>query len=283
MMRRSRSLDTTAVLMVPIYDEWHHGADLLMIPVPEEEEEEQQQQQQQAQQDRRDTPVRPPTPPPKPQLPLDCEDWDDYLSWRRTAEAACKSSPALLLERGAAYHHNSNNNNNTRHHQYRRPTGAAAAAAAAAAAPTTTTTADHGIMVPTAPKDEILRGFEEWKDYLAQTSRASSRRAAATRPVSIVSTASTMTTATTATTATTSTTDRRFKRSSMCSISSTKSGKPRSLRRCSRSRHLRAYYSEGSLSTARHDQRDGKLPNPPPLPPPVLHLIIGDKFLESRG
>ncbi|KUI70875.1 hypothetical protein VM1G_06229 [Cytospora mali] len=44
----------------------------------------------------------------------------------------------------------------------------------------------------------------------------------------------------------------------MCSISSTKSGKPRSLRRCSRSRHLRAYYSEGSLSTARNNQRGGE-------------------------
>lgn len=236
--RRSICLD--AVLMVPIYDERQQGADLLMIPVPDEKENRQQTQEpsrqessppqqkelpqpqpqlpqlpqlqqpqpqpQQLQQrhPRIDTPsARPPTPPPKPQLPLDCQDWEDYLTWRRTeamtsTTATGKIPPAALDQRPLA-----------------------------------------------APKEDIIRGFEEWKEYLAQ-SRAASKRGA--RPLSIISTATCSTLGGGA---------RSLKRTSMCSISSTKSGKPRSLRRCSRSRHLRAYYSEGSLSTARRG--DGKL------------------------
>ncbi|KUI54642.1 hypothetical protein VP1G_02045 [Cytospora mali] len=245
-MNRSRGMDADTVLMVPFYDERQQGADLLMIPVsdnssrpqlPEPQQPQlplpqpqprlpqpqpqllqpqlplpQPRPQRQQQQRHVEPPIaRPPTPPPKPQLPLDCSDWDDYILWRRAADSAASSSTPASSEGS----------------RRRRP-------AAAAAYPSP----------PTAPKEDILRGFEEWKEYLA-ASRAASRRGG--RPISIISTSTTTTTG-----------GRSFKRSSMCSISSTKSGKPRSLRRCSRSRHLRAYYSEGSLSTARNNQRGGE-------------------------
>lgn len=178
--KRSEGVDNTAIFMVPVYDDRHQGAELLIISPLKP-----------SHQDRSDTPARAPTPPPKPVIPRQCEDWDDFISWRKT-EAMCKASKS-----------------------------------------------EKPRLVNSA-KEDIMRGFEEWKDYLSQM-RIPGRRA---RPVSIVSTA---------------TGGRNLARSSMCSIStvsSTSSSKARSLRKTSRSRHLRAYYSMGSLLRNRFNPRD---------------------------
>lgn len=181
--KQSEGADNTAIFMVPIYDERHQGADLLIVSPSKVS----------PQQDRSDTPARAPTPPPKPVIPQQCEDWDDFISWRKS-EAMCKAVSKPRLANSA--------------------------------------------------KEDIMRGFEEWKDYLSQM-RIPGRRA---RPVSIVSTA---------------TGGRSMARSSMCSVStvsSTSSSKARSLRKTSRSRHLRAYYSMGSLLRNRFSPRDnGKI------------------------
>lgn len=157
--------------MVPIYDDRHQGADLLIVSPSKVNHH-----------DRSDTPARAPTPPPKPVIPRQCEDWDDFISWRKS-EAMCKASKSEKPR------------------------------------------------LANSAKEDIMRGFEEWKDYLSQM-RIPGRRA---RPVSIMSTG---------------TNGRSLARSSMCSVStvsSTSSSRARSLRKTSRSRHLRAYYSMGSL------------------------------------
>lgn len=180
--KQSEGADNTAIFMVPIYDERHQGADLLIVSPSKVS----------PQQDRSDTPARAPTPPPKPVIPRQCEDWDDFISWRKS-EAMCKAVSKSEKPRLA-----------------------------------------------NSAKEDIMRGFEEWKDYLSQM-RIPGRRA---RPVSIVSTA---------------TGGRSMARSSMCSVStvsSTSSSKARSLRKTSRSRHLRAYYSMGSLLRNRFSPRD---------------------------
>lgn len=166
--------------MVPVYDDRHQGADLLIVSPSKVSPSKV------SHHDRSETPARAPTPPPKPVIPQQCEDWDDFISWRKT-EAGCRASSKSEKPRLA-----------------------------------------------NSAKEDIMRGFEEWKDYLSQM-RIPGRRA---RPVSILSTATT-------------TAGRNLaNRSSMCSVStvsSTSSSKARSLRKTSRSRHLRAYYSMGSL------------------------------------
>ncbi|KAL1879227.1 hypothetical protein Daus18300_001806 [Diaporthe australafricana] len=175
--------------MVPVYDDRHQGADLLIISPLKV-----------SHQERSETPGRAPTPPPKPVIPRQCEDWDDFISWRKS-EAMCKASkpekPRLV----------------------------------------------------NSAKEDIMRGFEEWKDYLSQM-RIPGRRA---RPVSFMST---------------STTGRSLARSSMCSVSSTGSSKARSLRRSSRSRHLRAYYSMGSLLRNKFSPRDNE-----PVISPIADIL----------
>lgn len=182
--KRSEGADSTAIFMVPIYDERHQGADLLIVSPSKV-----------SHQDRSETPARAPTPPPKPVIPRQCEDWDDFISWRKS-EAVCKASRSEKPR------------------------------------------------LANSAKEDIMRGFEEWKDYLSQM-RIPGRRA---RPVSIMSTG---------------TAARSLARSSMCSVStvsSTSSSKARSLRKTSRSRHLRAYYSMGSLLRNRFSPRgDGML------------------------
>lgn len=176
----SEGSDNTAIFMVPVYDERHQGADLLIVSPSKV-----------SHQDRSETPARAPTPPPKPVIPRQCEDWDDFISWRKS-EAMCKASRS----------------NKPR--------------------------------LANSAKEDIMRGFEEWKDYLSQM-RIPGRK---TRPVSIMSTG---------------TAGRSMARSSMCSVStvsSTSSSRARSLRKTSRSRHLRAYYSMGCLLRNRFSARD---------------------------
>lgn len=178
--KRSERVDNTAIFLVPIYDERHQGAELLIVsPLKVSHE------------DRSETPARAPTPPPKPVIPRQCEDWDDFISWRKS-EAVCKASKS------------------------------------------------HRPRLANSAKEDIMRGFEEWKDYLSQM-RIPGRKA---RPVSIMST---------------QTAGRSLARSSMCSVStvsSTSSSRARSLRKTSRSRHLRAYYSMGCLLRNRFSPRD---------------------------
>lgn len=100
-----------------------------------------------------------------------------------------------------------------------------------------------------------MRGFEEWKDYLSQM-RIPGRRA---RPTSIVST---------------KTTSRSLARSSMCSVStvsSTSSTKTKSLRKTSRSRHLRAYYSMGCLLRNRFSPNGNGMLS---IPRPSLRILV---------
>ncbi|ROW10788.1 hypothetical protein VPNG_05370 [Cytospora leucostoma] len=231
----------------------------------------------------------PPTPPPHSKSPLDYEDWEDYLaSLRRaeptppprTTEVAAGKIPTPPEEyereyeeeyyeedeqeeeeyqRGVEYHRGDDYQrgeeeaelepeeeeeeeaeavediepptHHHHHHHHHSPT-----ANTFPTTPSSTTT-------PTAPKEEILRGIEEWKEYLSQNRAADWRRA---RPASAVS-SSTMSTS------------RSGKRSSLLSMASSIS-KPRSLRRCTRSRHLRAYYSEGALATtARNNNGRGEV------------------------
>ncbi|POS72479.1 hypothetical protein DHEL01_v209130 [Diaporthe helianthi] len=181
--------------MVPVYDDRHQGADLLIVSPSKVNHHH----------DRSETPARAPTPPPKPVIPQQCEDWDDFISWRKT-EAVCKASSRLEKPRLA-----------------------------------------------NSAKEDIMRGFDEWKDYLSQM-RIPGRRA---RPVSIVSTA---------------TGGRGLaNRSSMCSVStvsSTSSSKARSLRKTSRSRHLRAYYSMGSLLRTRFNPSNNE-----PVISPIADIL----------
>lgn len=185
--KHSEKVDNTAIFMVPIYDERHQGAELLIVSPSKV-----------SHQDHPETPSRAPTPPPKPVIPRQCEDWDDFISWRKS-EAICKASRSEKPR------------------------------------------------LANSAKEDIMRGFEEWKDYLSQM-RIPGRRA---RPVSIMSTG---------------TAGRSLARSSMCSVStvsSTSSSRARSLRKTSRSRHLRAYYSMGCLLRNRFSPRDnGMLPIP---------------------
>ncbi|KAJ0122302.1 hypothetical protein J7T55_002815 [Diaporthe amygdali] len=193
--KRSQGVENTAIFMVPVYDDRHQGADLLIIPAPKASPGPKT-----SPQERSETPARAPTPPPKPVIPRQCQDWDDFISWRKS-EAICKASKSEKPR------------------------------------------------LANSAKEDIMRGFEEWKDYLAQM-RIPGRKA---RPVSIMST---------------STTGRSMARSSMCSISSTSSGKARSLRRSSRSRHLRAYYSMGSLLRNKFSLRDNE-----PVISPIADIL----------
>lgn len=198
--QRSEGADSTAIFMVPIYDERHQGADLLIVSPSKV-----------GHQERSLTPARAPTPPPKPVIPQQCEDWDDFISWRKS-EAMCKALKP------------------------------------------------HRPRLANSAKEDIMRGFEEWKDYLSQM-RIPGRRA---RPVSVVSTG---------------TAGRSLARSSMCSVStvsSTSSSKARSLRKTSRSRHLRAYYSMGCLLRNRFSPRDNGMLQIAPKPPTIEQIIDTD-------
>ncbi|KAI7779809.1 hypothetical protein LA080_000307 [Diaporthe eres] len=190
--KHSEKVDNTAIFMVPIYDERHQGAELLIVSPSKV-----------SHQDHPETPSRAPTPPPKPVIPRQCEDWDDFISWRKS-EAICKASRSEKPR------------------------------------------------LANSAKEDIMRGFEEWKDYLSQM-RIPGRRA---RPVSIMSTG---------------TAGRSLARSSMCSVStvsSTSSSRARSLRKTSRSRHLRAYYSMGCLLRNRFSPRDNE-----PVISPIADIL----------
>lgn len=120
MAQSQDALQASALLIVPVYDEQQHGADLVMLPIfaPEEDNKEGRsscQQQQQQQRKQQQEPQRPqqhkqqqqhrhqqylqpgpsssssrtttpaaPTPPPKPQLPDGCQDWDHYLAQKKS-------------------------------------------------------------------------------------------------------------------------------------------------------------------------------------------------------
>lgn len=103
-MSQSDTLLASAVLIVPVYDEQQQGADLLMLPIftPEEEknadtlqqdhrhqnpqrQHQHTHQQLAADQSSRTTTPAAPTPPPKPQLPDGCQDWDHYLSQKKSS------------------------------------------------------------------------------------------------------------------------------------------------------------------------------------------------------
>ncbi|KAJ4397565.1 hypothetical protein N0V93_001796 [Gnomoniopsis smithogilvyi] len=85
----NRHHEASAVLIVPIIDERHHGADLLMIPISDDNKNFSRRPQEKSSpststpSSRTETPAAP-TPPPKPQLPKGCDDWDSYLSQKKS-------------------------------------------------------------------------------------------------------------------------------------------------------------------------------------------------------
>lgn len=90
-----RSLLASAVLIVPLMDESH--ADLLMIPISDDNRRFHKPQRHHqhspsssssttSNNSRTETPAAP-TPAPKPQLPEEFEDWDSYLSQRKSSTA----------------------------------------------------------------------------------------------------------------------------------------------------------------------------------------------------
>lgn len=246
-MTPSSRLTASAVLIVPIYDEGQQGADLLMIPIADKKSPSQPAQDSPPT-SRTETPAAP-TPPPKPRLPKGCDDWDSYLSQK-------KSTATLPLY--------ANDNEVEQVDDAPR--------------------AEDDPSRIQSPELSFKHSFESlgWRDCLAQSSRQRAHARALRRRPSVatvagtyqlaaaagssalslrsakrLSNASTLTTNTIATVATapcvlTSTGRKRLSAASTLttsSISSTASnGKPRSLRRINRTRHLRAYYSDLSLS-----------------------------------
>lgn len=258
-MPQPDSLLASAVLIVPVYDEQQHGADLLMLPIftPEEEEKkaspsqqharhqpiqhqyqqqqqqhqhqhQYQQQQQATDQSSRTTTPAAPTPPPKPQLPDGCQDWDHYLSQKKST----MTLPIYLDSKTIA--------------------------------------ADRQQI--RSPELNFNHSFEEfgWRDCLSQQQKQQQqprynandlrrRPSAATvgcgaslraRRLSTASTLTTMTTATVPILGSSSMSIRSAKRLSNASTLTTSTmssvKKPRGLRRICHSRHLRTYYSEGT-------------------------------------
>lgn len=256
-MSPASHLTASAVLIVPIYDDAHEGADLLMIPISDKKSPiEPARQEDSPTTGRTETPAAP-TPPPKPQLPEGCDDWDSYLSQKKST---------------ATLPHYVNETEDDE---------------ANAGAPR-----EEDVPRLQSPELNFKHSFEHlgWRDCLAQSSRQRAharalrrRPSAATvlgtyqpagaassalslRSAKRLSNASTLTANTVATApcilassaSSTSTSRKRLSAASTLttsSIGSTASGKPRSLRRINRTRHLRAYYSDMSLAPLRGMRR----------------------------
>lgn len=317
-MSPSSHLDASAVLIVPIYDDTHEGADLLMIPISDNRNSnfnknvnnnttannnnkrlssssQAPSPQQPTSARRTETPAAP-TPPPKPRLPEGCDDWDSYLSQ--------KKSTATL-----PHYDNDNNNNDDDdninninflpHELEPLPEHQ----------PQQTQQTEAGPLEPPrlqSPELNFKHSFENlgWRDCLAQSTRqraharalrrrpsaatviglstgyyppstsayyqpetlmaaAASSSAVSLRSTKRLSSASTLTINTVATApcvlgrsakrlSAASTLTTASMGSLLSSSASTMSGgKPRSLRRINRTRHLRAYYSDGAASLRR--------------------------------
>lgn len=324
-MSPSSHLDASAVLIVPIYDEMHEGADLLMIPISDNKNSSHKQRpsssskasfsssssspQQPTSARRTETPAAP-TPPPKPRLPEGCDDWDSYLSQKKSTATLphydndndddddnfLPHELEPLPEHQPQHQHQ-----HTRHqpqHQH------------------TQTQPEAGAPEPPrlqSPELNFKHSFEHlgWRDCLAQSTRqraharALRRRPSAATVIGLntgyyppstsasyycqqpdlaassavslraakrLSNASTLTVNTVNTVATAPCVLTRgysganaakrlsaastLTTASMGSLLSTAStstmgGKPRSLRRIHRTRHLRAYYSDGAASLRR--------------------------------
>lgn len=191
-----------------------------------------------------------PTPPPKPQLPQGCQDWDSYLTQKKsTATLPHYDNEEPLQENSLRIQSPELNFKHSFENlgwrdcltTQQRPRGYA-----------TTTTANTTKTLRRRPSVATVIGT-----YHLGSSTASLRSAKR------LSNASTLTTHTAATVpcilSSSSSSSRAYKRLSnastlttattatFSSISSSGSGKPRSLRRIHRTRHLRAYYSDGSL------------------------------------
>lgn len=260
-MSPSSHLTASAVLIVPIYDETNQGADLLMIPISDKKSPVQTQaattsttspesHSPRPTTGRTETPAAP-TPPPKPRLPEGCDDWDSYLSQKKSTATLARYGPDADAD------------------EVRAPQEE-----------------DDALPRLQSPELNFKHSFEHlgWRDCLAPSTRqraharALRRRpsaatvytaAAATagvvsssalslRSAKRLSNASTLTVATApciltrSSSSGTSTSRKRLSAASTLttsSIGSTASnGKPRSLRRINRTRHLRAYYSDMSLA-----------------------------------
>lgn len=222
------------VLIVPIYDDIHHGADLLMIPISDNKSNKSNK----TGRDTKDSDSRTespaaPTPPPKPELPKGCQDWDAFLSQKKSTATLPRYDPEAVPETSPRIQ---------------------------------------------SPELNFKHSFEHlgWRDCLAQSQRQRSHARALRRRPSLAATvigtysntassaaslrsakrlsnASTLTanTAATAPCYLGSASYKRLSAASTLTTSTTSSmGKPRSLRRINRARHLRAYYSDGSLLRA---------------------------------
>lgn len=245
-MSPSSHLMASAVLIVPILDEKHHGADLLMIPISDSTKTASPKTTPPESESRTGTPAAP-TPPPKPELPEGCSDWDAYLSQKKSTATL----PILDAHEDKA-----------------------------ARIPS------PGLR---SPELNFKHSFESlgWRDCLSQRHRHPSARPLRRRPSAAtvlgtmyapgagggggggagggdaqslrsakrLSGASTLTANTVATAPPCLLSSRAYKRLSNASTLTTSSagggGKPRSIRRINRTRHLRSYYSDGSVLKAR--------------------------------
>lgn len=297
----NRHRRASTVLIVPIIDERHHGADLLMIPISDDNKKFSRPQEQKSQSpstpsNRTDTPAAP-TPPPKPQLPQGCEDWDSYLSQKKSTAtlplfkdeaewikpAARIQSPELNFKHSfeqlgwrdclnKAQRQKANARAKTLRHQ----------ASGVTLAPTV-----YSANSPEEPSSSAVSLHSTKR--LSNASTLDTNAATAAAPFFLPSTvykrlsnASTLTTNTapcvlggsavrnakrlsvsstlTANTIATvpcylSSSYKRLSNASTLTTSTfssiTSNGKPRSLRRINRARHLRTYYSDGSLLRGR--------------------------------
>lgn len=235
-MSQSDSLLASALLIVPVYDEQQDGADLLMLPIftPEEkagssqQHQHQYQQQQVSDQSSRTTTPAAPTPPPKPQLPDGCQDWDHYLSQKKSTMTLpiYLDNKSIAADRKQIRSPELNFNHSFEAYGWR----------------------DCISQRHKQPQQQRYNANElRRRPSAATVGCGASLRA---RRLSTASTLTTMTTATVPILGSSSMSIRSAKRLSNASTLTTSTfssvKKPRGLRRICHSRHLRTYYSEGT-------------------------------------
>ncbi|PSR88493.1 hypothetical protein BD289DRAFT_232978 [Coniella lustricola] len=204
---------------------------------------------------RTETPAAP-TPPPKPELPEDCRDWDAYLAKKKSTatlplvciiddqedQQPCDITPALeAIQSPEVNFKHSFEDLGWRDcltHRQRHPAARPLRRRPSAATVIGLTNPYPGVHNTTTSNNSSsavsLRSAKRLSN--ASTLTANTINTVATAPCYLSSRAyKRLSNASTLTTLTTST------------MSSVNNGKPRSIRRINRTRHLRAYYSDGSL------------------------------------
>lgn len=253
-MAQPESFMASAVLIVPVYDEKHQGADLLMMPIFNPDDERHAPPAAPAAATTRATTAHTsgtqtpgaPTPPPKPQLPHGCQDWDHYLSQKKsnvTLLPLCYNPEEEAQKRIRSpelnFHHGFEDMGwrdclSQRQKRGGPPEGLRrrpSAATSATSATSTTTIGCGGASLRSLPLDDNRR--------LSNASTLTTNTTSATAPMILGSSSMSIR-------------SKRLSNASTLTTSTFGSVKPRGLRRICRSRHLRSYYSEGtSLFRAR--------------------------------